>query len=292
MAEWRDAHWTSKDGLKLHYRDYPAEPGAKQLPILCIPGLTGNARDFARLADRLAGKRRIIAVELRGRGDSERAKDPTSYNIPMYLDDMDALIEQAGLDRFILFGTSLGGMMAMMMMARHPNRIKGVLFNDVGPEVSSTGLNRIKGYVGKGTSSFPSWLHAARGVKEIRGHVYPDYALDDWIEVAKRNCKLTAAGRVVLDYDSAIGDQLRVPGGNAVPPDLWLTLDAFKPIPSLLVRGSLSDLMAVETADRMEATLPDLERIDVPRVGHCPTLSEPESEQAIDRLLFRVAKVN
>ena len=288
MAEWEDGYWWSKDGLRLHYRDYPASARSRQLPIICIPGLTRNARDFTAVADRLAGKRRIIVVELRGRGESAPAKDPMSYVPATYLDDLTALIAQRALERFILFGTSLGGILSMLITATHPGKVAGVLLNDIGPAIDPAGMARIRSYVGRG-SSFPTWLHAARGLAEVHRIAYPDYTLDQWLAMAKRLCRLTAAGRVVLDYDGSIAEPFRVPG-NEAGGDLWPLLDALKPVPSLLVRGALSDILAAETADRMTEALPLMERIDVSRIGHTPTLAEPICEAAIDRLLARIAK--
>jgi len=288
MAEWEDGYWLSKDGLRLHYRDYPAAARSRHPPILCIPGLTRNARDFAPVADRLAGKYRIIVAELRGRGKSERAKDPMSYVPATYLEDLAALIEQRSLDRFILFGTSLGGLLSMLIAATHPGKVAGMLLNDIGPAIDPAGLSRIRGYVGKG-GSYPTWLHAARGLAELHQGAYPDYRLEQWLEMAKRLCRLTDAGRIVSDYDSAIAEPFRVPGNESAG-DLWPLVDALKPIPILLVRGALSDVLAAETADRMAAALPLLQRIDLPRIGHAPTLFEPESQAAIDRLLGRIAK--
>ncbi len=288
MAEWQDGFWESNDRLRLHYRDYPAAPRTRQLPILCIPGLTRNARDFAAVAERLAGKRRIIVAELRGRGESERARDPASYVPATYLNDLTALIDQIALDRFILFGTSLGGLLSMLIAATLPGKVAGVLINDIGPAIDPAGLGRIRSYVSR-TASFPTWLHAARAMADTHRVAYPDYKLDQWLEFARRLCRLTPAGRIVMDYDSAIAEPFRVPG-NEAPADLWPVLDALKPMPSLLVRGGLSDIITAETADRMVATLPLMERIDLPRIGHAPTLAEPECEAAIDRLLARIAK--
>jgi pimeloyl-ACP methyl ester carboxylesterase len=288
MAEWQDGYWWSKDGLRLHYRDYPAPARSRQLPIICLPGLTRNARDFADLADRLAGKRRLILAELRGRGESAAAKDPMSYDARVYVEDIGILIEELGLDRFILFGTSLGGMLSMLLINAYPGKVAGVLLNDIGPTIESGGLNRIRSYVGRG-SSFPTWLHAARGLSETHRIAYPDFALDDWLAMAKRLCRLTSAGRIVLDYDSALAEPLKAPGGELAP-DLWPLLDALAPVPSLLTRGKLSDILSAETADRMAAALPLMERVELDRVGHTPLLTEPECEAAIDRLLARIAK--
>lgn len=286
MAAWEDGYWWSKDGLRLHYRDYPGGEGAG-LPIICIPGLTRNARDFVAVADRLAGRHRMILVELRGRGESAYAKDPMTYVPLTYLQDMQALLDHLAFDRFILFGTSLGGILSMLIAATHVGPVAGALLNDVGPALDPVGLARIRTYVGKSTS-YPTWLHAARALGEGQAAAYPDYSLEQWLEMAKRLCRLTPAGRVVYDYDMAIAEPFKMPGGEAGV-DLWPALAALKDIPTLLVRGALSDILSAATADRMVAELPLMERIDLPRIGHAPTLFEPECEAAIDRLLARIA---
>jgi pimeloyl-ACP methyl ester carboxylesterase len=292
MADWEDGYWWSKDGLRLHYRDYPADAGATGLPIICIPGLTRNARDFAPVADRLAGRHRLILVELRGRGESAYAKDPMTYVPLTYLQDVLGLIDELALGRFILFGTSLGDILSMLIAATQVSQgaagqVAGVLLNDVGPAIEPAGLARIRTYVGK-SASYPTWLHAARALWDGQKQAYPDYGIEEWLEMAKRLCRLTPAGRIVYDYDMAVAEPFRLPGGEAGV-DLWPALAALKGMPVLLIRGGLSDILSAASADRMVAELPDLERLDLPRIGHAPTLFEPESEAAIDRLLARVA---
>lgn len=284
MAAWADGYWWSKDGLRLHYRDY-AGPDGKP-PILCLPGLTRNARDFAAIADRLAGRWRLICVELRGRGESAYAKDPMTYAPLIYLQDIEALIGTLGLQRFVVFGTSLGGLLAMLLAGTGSDRLAGVLMNDVGPVLDAAGLTRIRGYVGKG-GSWPTWLHAARAIAENNAPAFPRYELEDWLEMAKRLCRLTPAGRIVMDYDMKIAEPFRLPGGEAGV-DLWPALEGLKQVPVTLVRGALSDLLSEETAAEMARRLPLLECVTLPDIGHAPTLTEPECEAAIDRLLARV----
>jgi pimeloyl-ACP methyl ester carboxylesterase len=286
MAEWADGYWWSKDGLRLHYRDY-AGPADKP-PILCLPGLTRNIRDFIPVAERLAGDWRLILVELRGRGESAYAKDPLTYVPLTYLQDLEALITELGLDRFICFGTSLGGILTMLLASTGRHKLAGALLNDVGPELEPAGIARIRTYVGKG-GSWPTWVHAARAVSEPNGPAFPSYTLDDWIGMAKRLCKLTPSGRIVHDYDMKIAEPFRLPGGEAGV-DLWPALDALRDTPTLLLRGAISDLVSEATAVEMQRRLPLLEVVAVPEVGHAPTLWEPECEGAIDRLLARVGK--
>jgi pimeloyl-ACP methyl ester carboxylesterase len=284
MADWSDGYWWSNDGLRLHYRDYAGD--ASRPPILCIPGLTRNVRDFEEVAGRLSGDWRLICVDLRGRGESAYAKDPMSYVPLTYLQDLEALIAELKLERFILFGTSLGGIMSMLLGTGGAERIAGVLLNDIGPVLEQRGLERIRSYVGR-PQNWPTWMHAARGIAEAQGDRYPDWEIDQWLVYAKRLAKLNANGRIVLDYDMRIAEPFKLPGGE-VGVDLWPAFRALAGRPATLLRGELTDLLGVETVDRMQAEHPELEVVTVPRVGHAPTLDEPESVAAIDALLGRI----
>lgn len=284
MVEWSDGYWVSSDGLKLHYRDYAGD--ASRPPIICIPGLTRNARDFEGVAARLAGQWRVICVELRGRGDSAFAKDPMTYVPPVYLQDMEALIAELKLERFVLFGTSLGGLITMLLAATDAERIAGALLNDIGPELETRGLEHIRSYVGR-ARDWPTWLHAARFVAEAQKDRYPDWEIDQWLVYAKRLGKLTTAGRIVYDYDMRIAEPFKQPGGEAGF-DLWPLFRALAGTPSLLVRGEISDLLSAAGAEKMLAEAPLMEQVVVPRVGHAPTLDEPEAIAGIDALLKRV----
>lgn len=284
MTAWTDGYWESADGLRLHYRDYAGS--AERPPILCLPGLTRNARDFEGVAERLAGKWRVICVELRGRGDSGYAKDPMTYVPPVYLQDVEGLIAALKLDRFILFGTSLGGLITMLLAANGGDRIAGALLNDVGPELEPGGLEHIRSYVGR-ARDWPTWLHAARFIAEAQRDRYPDWEIDQWLVYAKRICKLTSGGRIVYDYDMRIAEPFKQPGGEAGF-DLWPLFRALANTPTLLLRGEISDLLSAATAEKMLAEAPLMEQVVVPRVGHAPTLDEPEAIAGIDRLLKRV----
>jgi len=284
MAEWSDGFWWSNDGLRLHYRDYAGD--TSRPPIICIPGLTRNARDFEGVARRLAGDRRVICVDLRGRGESAYAKDAMSYVPLTYLQDMEALIRELELQRFVLFGTSLGGLITMLLSMTESSRVAGALLNDIGPEVEARGLDHIRSYVGK-PQSWPTWLHAARFLAEAQSDRYPDWKLDDWLVFAKRLCKLTSGGRVVFDYDMRIAEPFRAPGAESGF-DLWTAFAGLKGIPSLIVHGALSDLLTADTVARMTVENPAMESVTIPRIGHAPTLDEPEAVRAIDALLARV----
>jgi pimeloyl-ACP methyl ester carboxylesterase len=281
---YEDGWWQSPDGLKLHYRDYPGDPA--KLPVLCLSGLTRNARDFAPVAARLSPGRRVICAELRGRGESANAPDPMSYTPPVYLADLAALIEALALERVVLFGTSLGGILSMLIGATMPGKVGGVLLNDIGPVVEAAGLARIRGYVGK-NASWPTWVHAARTIAEGQRDAFPKYGLEDWLAMAKRLCRLTSAGKIVFAYDMRIAEPLRQPE-VAAPPDMWPALDALAGRPALLVRGGRSDILSIATATEMARRLPEMEVVTLPDIGHAPVLDEPPAAAGIDRLLARI----
>lgn len=272
-----DGYWWSADGLRLHYRDYPGP--ADRPPIICIPGLTRNARDFEPLVAHLAGQARLICVELRGRGESGYAKDPMTYVPLTYWQDLERLIAELGLTRFAMIGTSLGGLVAMLTAAHGAERLAGVVLNDIGPEIEAAGLQRIRGYAGKG-GTWPTWMHAARALSETNAAVYPDYVVPDWLAMAKRLYRLTAQGRITVDYDPRIAEPFRLPGGEA-PADLWQLFDALKTVPVLVIRGGLSDILSEKTVRAMTARLDRAKAATVPAVGHAPVLDEPKALAAI-----------
>lgn len=286
MAAWKDVFWWSADGLRLHARDYPGDSSA--LPVICLPGLTHNARDFDVLARRLSGRHRVLAVDLRGRGESAYAKDPMSYVPLTYAQDMAALLADQQIGRFVAIGTSLGGIVVMLLAAMVPGRVAGALLNDVGPEIDPAGLARVRGHVAR-SSNWPTWMHAARATQEAHGATYPDWGIEDWLAMAKRLYRLNNAGRIVIDHDPKIAEPFRVPG-NQLGPDMWRALAALGIAPVLVVRGGRSDILSADVAERMAAALPDAELVTLPGIGHAPTLTEPAVQGAIDRLLARAGE--
>jgi pimeloyl-ACP methyl ester carboxylesterase len=294
MAQFTTGSWTSRDGLTLRYRDYAAShvagsdgESSVRPPILCLHGLTRNARDFEDVAARLAGRWRLICPDMRGRGESDYARDPMTYNPAQYLDDLEQLLAQLGLDRFAVIGTSLGGLLTMLLAALKPERIAGAVLNDVGPVVEEAGLERIRDYVGSGRS-FETWMHAARGLKDTNAEIYPAYTLEDWLRLAKRLMVLNDAGRIVFDYDMKIGEPFEVPGGATPAVDLWPLFDGLAGAPLLLVRGENSDILSAQTAATMAARNPAMAQLTLPGIGHAPTLDEPECISAIEALLAQV----
>ena len=284
-AAYSEGEWTSVEGLTLRYRDYPGR--ADRPPLLCIPGLTRNCRDFEPVAERFAGEWRVIAIDLRGRGQSDYARDPASYMPMQYVADVATLLDQAGLERVVAIGTSLGGVVTMLLALTAPERIAGAVLNDIGPEVEAAGLARIRDYVGQGRS-FPTWIHAARGLREQGGVAYPDFAVADWLRLAKRLMVVGPGGRTAFDYDMKIAEPFNRPTDSA-PFDMWPAFRALDGRPVLAVRGALSDILSAATLERMRSEMKGLRTVTVPRVGHAPTLEEPVAQRGIAALLAKLA---
>jgi pimeloyl-ACP methyl ester carboxylesterase len=272
-VQYTDGYWWSNDGLRLHYRDYAGDKSRP--PILCIPGLTRNVRDFEHVAQRLAGDWRVICVDLRGRGESAYAKDPMTYVPLTYVQDIEALLAELKIKRFVAIGTSLGGIITMMMAGLKPGRIVGALLNDIGPVLDERGLERIRTSVGR-SHSWPTWVQAV---------VYPSYKLEDWIAYAKRVCRLTQQGRIILDYDLQIAEPMARPTEAF---DLWPAYEALGTAPVAIVRGALSDLLSEHTAKDMVRRLPHARLTTVSGVGHAPALNEPAATRALGALLKAV----
>jgi len=284
-AAYSEGEWTSADGLTLRYRDYEGGPGRP--PILCIPGLTRNARDFEPVAEAFAGEWRVICADLRGRGQSDYAKDSATYNPMQYVADIQALLDQAALERVVLVGTSLGGIVSMLLSAQAPERIAAAVLNDIGPVIEPAGLARIRDYVGLGRS-FPTWMHAARALRDQTSIAYPDLAIAGWLRLAKRWMAVGGSGRIVFDYDMKIAEPFQ-DADDAEPFDMWPAFRALGGRPVLAIRGELSDILSAETLARMQREVPGLDAVTVPRTGHAPTLEEPAAQTAIARLLARAA---
>ncbi len=262
---YEEGKWTSADGLTLSYRDYPqtADGATDAAPLLCLHGLTRNARDFAPLAAHIAGRRRMIVPDMRGRGKSDPAKDSATYNPAQYVEDVAALLGALSIDRVVAVGTSMGGIMTMLMAHDRTIAMTGAVLNDIGPVIDNAGLDRIKDYVGQGRS-FPTWMHAARALQDVHRPSHPGFTIDDWLLMAKRNMIVSQSGRIAFDYDMAIAeafapadDEEADARSSDTPPDtpsdMWRHFDALSDTPLLLIRGAVSDLLSAETVAAMAA---------------------------------------
>ncbi len=279
---WTDHYLWTSDNVRLHYRDFPG--GREGQPaLLCLPGLTRNARDFESLARRLSPDFRVVTPSFRGRGDSGYARDPLTYVPLSYLQDLGRLLDAAGLSSVVIIGTSLGGLMGLLLDGTQRSRIAGLVLNDLGPDMEAAGLDRVRAQVGKG-GNWPTWLTAARDIARRQAEIYPGWSLEQWLAHAKRLCRVSREGRIVWDYDPEIAAPFSLPNGDATL-DLWLALEGYRGRPLLSIRGERSDVMSAATQGRMAERMPDLVAVTVPRVGHAPTLDEPPAAEAIDRFL-------
>jgi pimeloyl-ACP methyl ester carboxylesterase len=276
--------YTSFDGLALHVRDY-AGPATARLTVLCLPGLTRNARDFEPLAEHLSQHYRVLCADLRGRGRSVYASDPMTYVPATYVRDVAALLDAMDAPAVALIGTSLGGIIGMIMAAAMPQRLRGVVLNDVGPELDAVGMARIGRMVGK-PAVFENWAQAGAAVKAAEQGIYPDYQDADWVRLARCRFIEGADGKIRPDYDLAIAKPFAV---DFAPVDLWPFFARLASIPTLAIRGGLSDLLSPAVFARMKEMAPRLEQVGVPNRGHIPMLDEPLARDAIDRFLVRLA---
>ncbi|MEO7411475.1 MAG: alpha/beta hydrolase [Sphingomicrobium sp.] len=281
MATWTDRYWNSADGVKLHYRDH--DGNRDRPPILCIPGLTRNARDFEPVANRFAGDWRVISIDLRGRGGSAFDPDPANYRPMVYVADIMKMLDQLGIADAVFVGTSLGGICTMALALNEHERIAGALLNDIGPVVDNAGIDRILGYVGK-PAIFASWDEAIDQVSARNVDVYPDYSRAEWERFVRRMA-IEEGGQIRFDYDMRIAGNFE---SAASAPDVWPLYQALDGRPVTILRGELSDLLSAEVAIQMASAISDVELVTVPRVGHAPSFDEPESLAALDRLLARV----
>jgi len=279
MTDYNDFWYTSHDGLRLYARDY-SEATVKNKnakTILCMHGLTRNSADFEDICNKLAGSYRLIVVDQRGRGLSDYDPDPNNYNPLVYVQDMLLLLKTLELSSVTLLGTSMGGIMAMMMAAMKPELVHAIIINDVGPEIAEKGLDRLKKYVGKSTP-VSNWKEAAERTAVINGIAFPEANDQDWLKFAKRLYHEDDKGCPVISYDSNIAVLLtntdENTGENSAAPDLWPVYEQILDKPMLLIRGELSDIIDAECVQKMQQKKPDIEILEIPNVGHAPLLSE------------------
>ncbi|CAL1690159.1 2-succinyl-6-hydroxy-2,4-cyclohexadiene-1-carboxylate synthase [Brevundimonas subvibrioides] len=281
-----ERRWTSSDGLSLFARDYPGADGPAKLPVIAIHGLTRNSADFDAIAPLIArGGRRVLALDVRGRGRSDRATDPMTYQPPVYAKDVLALLEQAGIARAIFLGTSMGGLITMALAALKTRVVAAAILNDIGPQVSPEGLARIAAYSGQPVDT-PDWAAAAAYARRINSVALPHYSDADWDAFARRTFREGTEGSPVLDYDPDIAVPIRAAGPKALAPNLWPYFRRLaRKRPTLLIRGATSDLLGADIAGRMRKAAPDMAYAEVPGVGHAPMLDEPEAKAAIFEFL-------
>ena len=279
-TSYRERSYFSQDGLRLYFRDY-GDPLLRRTPVLCIPGLTRNSKDFHRHARRLGTERRVLCLDLRGRGRSDYDTDWHRYVPTVYLNDIRHLLALTDIPRVIIVGTSLGGLLAMAVGVAFPTALAGAVINDVGPEIRKEGLDKILEYIRK-FEPISSW---AEGTDYLRRYFSPlsIETEEEWLEFAHNSFRESADGKLHFDWDPAI---LKPLGGPL--PDLWPIYRSLARLPLVLLRGGVSQVLTPETFARMRDELPGAIAVELPGIGHAPTLTEPPVEEAIDTLLRHI----
>lgn len=288
-GQFSEVSYLSDDGLTLYARDYPGHSGRARLPVICLHGLTRNSGDFDELAPWIASQgRRVLALDVRGRGQSARDPDPAHYNPAVYAADVIKLAHDLGIERAVFVGTSMGGIITMTLALRRLKLIAAAVLNDVGPVISEKGLSRIATYAGR-SATMLSWEQAAEYMRDIHQPAFPSNDMDEWNKWARRAFCEDDAGHLVQRYDPNIALPLQ---SGKIKPSSWASRMAFRRLarnrPTLLVRGSLSDLVGPEQASYMQRTAPAMQYAEVPGVGHAPMLTEAPARQAIERFLAQV----
>jgi pimeloyl-ACP methyl ester carboxylesterase len=281
-AAYRPFRYRSACGrLDLYARVYESEGPA----LLLMHGLTRNSADFEPLAMHLADRYRLIVPDQRGRGLSDYDSDPARYRPDVYSADMFTLLDGLRLERVGLIGTSMGGLMAMIMAALQPARVSAMVLNDIGPKIEAEGMMRIQGYVGP-SGDAADWNEAATRCAAINASAFPDYQEADWQAFARRTCTQGADGRIRFAYDPAIAASTAGTDPPTVPPDLWSLWDALSGVPTLVLRGASSDLLSADTvAEMRQRYAGPFAAVEVPGRGHAPILDEPAAIVAIDTFL-------
>ena len=287
-ASFQERRWTSRDGLTLYARDYPVSGDEEGLPVIALHGLTRNSKDFEDFAPLIAAMgRRVVVPDVRGRGRSEWDPNPSRYQPKVYARDVTDMMKALEIDRAVLIGTSMGGIITMALAAMRPKAVAAAILNDVGPAVAPEGIARILSYAGQ-TASIRGWDDAAAYMAKTNGVAFPAFGEDEWMAMARRTFR-ERDGVPQLDYDPAISVVLSKPPSRFAG---WIAGLLFRKLarkrPTLLLRGELSDVISADIASRMQRVAPGMQRVDIPKVGHAPMLTEPSAVDAIRNFLRTV----
>ena len=274
-------YFAAPDRRRLAYQD----TGGAGPVVLCLAGLTRNARDFAGLAAHLAPRYRVLRLDARGRGLSEWAGDAIAeYTVPVEAGDALALLDHLEVRRAAIIGTSRGGLLGMMIGATAPGRVSCLVLNDIGPVIEPRGLDNIMGYLGIEPEA-ASFEALAAALERAMGAEFPDLSPRQWQGFA-RTIYRDQDGRPRLSYDARLRDSVEAALAGA-PADLWVLFDALAGLAILTIRGGNSDILSAETLAEMARRQPDMAQVTVANRGHAPFLDEPAAVAAIDAFLAR-----
>lgn len=251
------------------------ERGARDAEVVvCVHGLTRNAHDFDRLANRLAERYRVVAVDVVGRGGSDWLTDPAGYTYAQYQADMNALLARLDVERVHWIGTSMGGLIGMFLAGLPGTPIASLLLNDVGPFIPQAALRRIASYLVD--MRFSSLQELERHLRAVLAPFGP-LADEDWAHLARHGHRLLGDGALALAYDPAIAENVKK---EIVDVDLWSFWDQVR-CRTLVFRGGDSDLLSAETALEMTRRGPYARLVTFPGVGHAPALMADEQLEIV-----------
>ncbi|MGO6817010.1 alpha/beta fold hydrolase [Rhizobium leguminosarum] len=273
---FEERFYTTSDGLRLYARDYLSDQAATagRLPVLCLPGLTRNTRDFHPLALLLSRDttvpRRVIALDSRGRGNSAWDDNKANYNLAIEAGDVIAACAALGIERAIFIGTSRGGLILHLIAATRPDLLEAVILNDIGPVLEAEGLARIRDYLNS-VRRPADWNEAAVILKENHGASFTALAEQDWREMALALYR-DIGGRPVADFDPAIAAALKSIDLSQPLPDLWGQFESLSRLPLMLIRGENTSLLSQESAGEMARRHSRLILHAAEGQGHAPLL--------------------
>jgi len=272
----RSVFVTAQDGLRLHVREYGMRT-APGVPAVCLPGLARTVADFEALAPALADgagghDRRVIAIDSRGRGQSEYDSNPKNYNLAVELADVIAVLTALEIGPAVFVGSSRGGILTMLLAVAHPTTLAGVVLNDIGPVIERKGIARIKSYVGK----LPQPRNFAEGsemLRQLGSAQFPKLSAEQWLAAARRTWKIDD-GALVPDYDVRLARSLAEVDVEQPLPPMWKEFDALVGMPLLVIRGANSDILSAATVTAMQARHREMQVIEVADQGHVPLFDD------------------
>jgi len=280
VSAFQERFFTTRDGLRLYYRDYAGPSGRP--PILCLAGSTGTVRNYAEMAPHWAKVRRVLCMDWRGHGRSDYDPDYRHYGFQTDADDVLELLRHEQIDRIVLIGSSRGGIIAMVLAEQRPEVLAGVVMNDIGPATAGSGRQRLNNNM-QVPRSFASFDEAGAFMKatQVPGVTFTEA---EWTQRATEFYRRREDGHIRADVDFGY-----IKAFVLIPPrDQWTQFDAMRGMPVLVVRGALSDILDGPLLEEMKRRKPDLSSVVVAGRAHCPTLAEPEAREAVDRFLVGV----
>ncbi|WP_310622159.1 alpha/beta fold hydrolase [Flexibacterium corallicola] len=281
--------WKAEDGLQLAARIWKARHETAA-PLLCLSGLTRNSRDFGAIAEYLQARgRTVIAMDYRGRGESQYAQDYKSYSLEQESADIEAGLLELGIDEFSILGTSRGGFHAMLLSLKMPEKLKGVILNDIGPVLNPLGLADIVEYVGTHMTA-ASIDEAAHYQKSLHSKYFTSLCDRGWVRFAQQLYSSTdGRGEVTLAYDRKLGDATRETYDPSLNTEFWPLFAGLKPLKHLLVAGSNSPLLSKDAITAKQDAHPHMETHIVTDEGHAPLLWDAKTQERVEAFLQKLS---